>query len=67
MKNVKNAESVNHSLIKEFKGNIRNFNRIQKTMPVKKGYDNEGYSHYFIDGNGNISTNMEESRGIYEY
>ena len=67
MKNVKNADLTYRSLIKEFKGNIRNFNRNQKKNQVKNPYDNEGYAYYSIDSRGNISTNMEDTREANEY
>ena len=60
-------------LIREFKGNIRNFNLEQKEAP-KKRYDNEGFTYYSVDCNGNISTNIlcdsfdddDDVRSIYD-
>ena len=44
-------------LIRQFKGNIRNFNLEQKEQSDRK-YDNEGFTYYSVDSNGNISSNI---------
>lgn len=55
------------SLIREFKGNIRNFNRTEKIPPKKSKYDNEGFNYYTIDNNGNIYTSVDYDFSSSDY
>lgn len=59
MESGKNVDLSYRSLIREFKGNIRNFNRNQKISSPKRKYDNEGYEYYSLDKSGDISTSMD--------